>query len=337
MNRRRGPHIDLQPRAWGRPLTATDDQSPDPSDAAPLVRLGTRGSALARWQADHITACLEALGAKVEQTLVKTTGDQNQQGPIGSLGGQGVFTKEIQRVLLDGEVDLAVHSLKDLPTDPTPGLWLAAVPERERPGDVIVCREAEGFEDLPAGAVVGTGSVRRQAQLLHRRPELTMQDIRGNVETRLQKLDDGQYDAIVLAEAGITRLGLQDRITEVLPREIILPAVGQGALGLEIREDDQPLAELLASLIDTATMAAVTAERSLLRALRGGCMAPVGALAELQDEGLRLEAVVLSRDGQQRLHTIHTGAVDQAESLGIAAADELLAAGADKLIEAARE
>lgn len=301
------------------------------------MRLGTRGSALARWQADHIAERLADLGATVEQTLVKTKGDQNQQGPIGTLGGQGVFTKEIQRVLLDGDVDLAVHSLKDLPTDSTPGLALAAVPQRERPGDVIVCREAGGFAELPAGAIVGTGSVRRQAQMLHRRPDLVMKDIRGNVETRLKKLDDGQYDAIVLAEAGVMRLGLTDRVTEVLPRDLILPAVGQGALGLEIRAEDQPLAELLAKLTDPSTMAAVLAERALLRALRGGCLAPVGALAEIVDGSLRLEAVVLSRDGQQRLHAVQTGQPDEAEAMGNAAAEELLAEGAAELISAARD
>ena len=303
----------------------------------PTIRIGTRGSALARWQADHITERLTQLGASVQQQLITTSGDQNQQGPIGALGGQGVFTKEIQRAVLDQDVDVAVHSLKDLPTDPTPGLVLASVPTRERTGDAIVCREADGFDALPKEAVIGTGSVRRQAQLLHVRPDLVMKDIRGNVDTRLRKLDEGQYDAIVLAEAGLKRLGWQDRITEVLPREVILPAVGQGALGLETRDDDDATREILDQLTDRAAMAAVTAERALLRALRGGCMAPVGALAEVENDRLTLTATVLSRDGDQRLDAhSECDLADDPAALGESVAADLLDQGAAALISDAR-
>lgn len=309
-----------------------------------MIRIGTRGSALARWQADHITERLTQLGVTVEQQLIATSGDQNQQGPIGTLGGQGVFTKEIQRALLAAEVDVAVHSLKDLPTDPIEGLVLACVPERERTGDAIICRDADGFETLPTKAVIGTGSVRRQAQLLHARDDLVMKDIRGNVDTRLRKLDEGQYDAIILAEAGLKRLGWDDRITEVLPRSIILPAVGQGALGLETREDDRATREVLAPLTDGAAMACVTAERALLRALRGGCLAPVGALAEVNDDQLTLSATVLSRDGKQRLDAgdAYTLAEDAdslaaATTLGETVAQMLLDQGAASLIDAARQ
>ena len=195
------------------------------ADAIPL-RLGTRGSALARWQADWVTSCLHQRGVPVEQILITTQGDVSQQ-PLGAIGGQGVFTKEIQRALLAGEIDMAVHSLKDLPTDAVPGLELAAVPERESTGDVLVAGRFPGLQQLPSGARIGTGSSRRRSQLLHHRPDLDVQDIRGNLDTRLRKLDQGQYDAIVLAEAGLQRLGWQDRITEVLSREIMLPAVGQ--------------------------------------------------------------------------------------------------------------
>ncbi|MCA9179527.1 MAG: hydroxymethylbilane synthase [Planctomycetales bacterium] len=314
----------------------TDSSTNDTASSATL-RLGTRGSALARWQADHVTELLKSIGARVEQVLITTQGDRNQQGPIGALGGQGVFTKEIQRALLDEEVDIAVHSLKDLPTDPTPGLELAAVPERERIADALICRVASGFDTLPQGAVVGTGSVRRQAQLLYLRPDLEMRDIRGNVETRLQKLDDGQYDAIILAEAGLTRLGLRDRITEVLSEKLVMPAVGQGALGLEIRAGDESTRRWLEPLIDRAALAEVTAERALLRTLRGGCMAPVGAVARAGEHTLILEAVVLSHDGQRRVHAVGVASLDDAEQLGGDVAAKLLDAGAAELIGAARE
>src|SRR6188768_3617513 len=190
-----------------------------------MLRIGTRSSPLARWQADWVTAELRKLGEEVEVVFITTQGDV-RTGPLGQIGGQGLFTKEIQRALLTEEVDIAVHSLKDLPTDPVEGLTLGAIPERESPGDVLVAATVPDFASLPQGARLGTGSLRRRTQLLHARPDLVVLDIRGNVETRLRKVVDGEFDAIVLAEAGLTRLGLADRITQVLPKELMLPAVG---------------------------------------------------------------------------------------------------------------
>ncbi len=266
------------------------------------LRLGTRRSALARWQAEWIASELRRSDIDVELVLITTQGDV-KAGPIGAIGTQGVFTKEIQRALLDGEIDLAVHSLKDLPTQPVEGLALAAVPEREAAGDALVARTAETLDELPEGASIGTGSMRRRAQLLHYRPDLAITEIRGNVDTRLRKLDDGQYEAIVLAESGLKRLGLESRISQVIEKEIMLPAVGQGALAVEARAEDDSTRERLAVLDDPQTRAAVLAERAMLFTLRGGCLAPVGAWGRIVDqETLQLDGVVLSHDGRTRLH-----------------------------------
>lgn len=299
------------------------------------IRLGTRSSALARWQADWVTARLSEAGIEVELVLISTQGDV-RRGPIGSIGGQGVFTKEIQLALLDERIDLAVHSLKDLPTEPVNGLSLAAVPARASCSDAFVSVSIRSFSTLPLGARVGTGSMRRRAQLLFRRPDLQVLDIRGNVETRLRRLDEGQYDAIILAEAGLQRLGLQHKITEVLSREIMLPAVGQGALGLEIRADDSSTAKRIGLLNDLKTYHAVTAERALLAGLSGGCLAPIGAWARIDGEELTLDAVVLNPNGTTRLTTAVQGAPANAAALGQNAADSLLQQGAANLIEEGR-
>jgi hydroxymethylbilane synthase len=304
--------------------------------AACRIRLGTRASPLARWQAEWVAAQLSAAGAEVELVPVTTAGDRDQLGPVASIGGQGLFTKEIQTALLDRRVDLAVHSLKDLPTEPAAGLVLAAVPKRESTADVLVSRDGLSFDLLPRHARIGTGSTRRRAQLWHVRPDLRMADVRGNIDTRLRKLDGGEFDALVLAEAGLKRLGLAGRIAQVLPASLLLPAVGQGALGLETREDDAPVRRCLAQLDDAATHAAVLAERSLLRTLRGGCLAPVGALARVEAGGLSLAAVVCSHDGRRRLDVSIAGPPDRADDLGRQAADELLSQGAAELIQAAR-
>jgi hydroxymethylbilane synthase len=303
---------------------------------APRLRLGTRGSQLARWQADWVAARLTALGVEVEMVEIATQGDVRQVGPIANIGTLGVFTKEIQRALLDGQIDLAVHSLKDLPTEPVPGLSLAAAPPREACGDALIAREAKSFDDLPRGAVIGTGSLRRQAQLLAARPDLKMADIRGNVETRLKKLEAGDYDAIVLAEAGLRRLQLTAHITQVLPKSIILPAIGQGALGVEARDDDPFTREILARLDDADTHRAVAAERALLYTLRGGCMAPVGAWGRVEDGRLALSAVVLSPDGKQKLECSAAADPAEAEQLGRQVAEQLLAQGAAELIRQGR-
>jgi len=304
--------------------------------ATPRLRLGTRTSALARWQAGWVAAELVKLGVCVEMIHIATQGDVSSR-PLGAIGGQGVFTKELQRALLDGAIDLAVHSLKDLPTEPVPGLQLAAVPERESTRDVLVSRVAGSFAALPPGARVGTGSIRRRAQLLCARPDLQVSEIRGNVDTRLRKLDEGQYDAIVLAEAGLRRLGLGNRITQVLPTELMLPAVGQGALGIEARGHDAPTLETLAQLDHPVSHSAVLAERALLAALRAGCLAPVGAWARVEGDRLQLDAVVLSHDGRDRLSVSVAGLPEQAEALGHQAAAELAACGAAQLIAASRQ
>jgi len=301
------------------------------------LRLGTRASALARWQADWVAARLAEQGVEVELVLITTQGDAEQRDPIGNLGSPGVFTKEIQRALLENRVDLAVHSLKDLPTEPIEGLCLAVVPPRETTADVLISRDGLRFAELPPGATIGTGSLRRRAQLLHLRPDLQMAGIRGNVDTRLEKLARGDFDAIVLAEAGLKRLGLSSRITEILPGDKVLPAVGQGALGIETRADDERTRAAIAPLNDPLTHAAVLAERTLLADLAGGCLAPIAAWARPVDtQTLALDATVLSQDGQRRLFFAQQGSVASPASLGSAVAAALLAQGAAELISAAR-
>jgi len=307
--------------------------------AAPVkIRVGTRASELARWQAEWVRDRLAEAGVNVELVLISTRGDQQQSGPIEQLGTRGVFTKELQRALLDGRIDLAVHSLKDLPTDEVPGLVLAAVPERGPEGDALVSRQGFRLGELPEGAVIGTGSLRRRAQLWWALPSLRMHDLRGNVETRLAKLDRGEYDAIVLAEAGLVRLDLADRITEVLPKSTMLPAPSQGALGLETRAEDARARDVLSRLDDLDTHRAVAAERSLLATLRGGCLAPVGAWGRFEsDDQLHLSGVVLSGDGRQRIEVTLGGDPDGAVDLGREVAEELIAQGASELIAASRD
>jgi hydroxymethylbilane synthase len=307
------------------------------ADASPAVRLGTRGSALAVWQANFVAEKLRPVAAPrpVELVELQTTGDFVQHLALSQVGGDGVFTREIQRALLDRRVDLAVHSLKDLPTAPVAGLTLAAVPPRGPSGDAFVSRQHARFDELPKGATVGTSSVRRRAQLLHRRPDLNLVPIRGNVDTRLRKLADQHLDAIILAEAGLRRLGLDDAITEVLDPSWILPAVGQGALGVECRADDAATLALLRPLDDAATRQAVAAERALLRGLGGGCQVPIGALAKVEGERLTLRGAVLSPDGRDWIEEQVEGAAAEAEALGASLAAQLRERGADRLLAAA--
>jgi hydroxymethylbilane synthase len=299
------------------------------------LRLGTRASPLARWQAEWVAARLAEWGVAVEMVPVTTSGDRRQD-PIGPGPDRGLFTKEIQRELLAGRIDLAVHSLKDLPTGAVAGLGLAAVPERAEVHDVLISDRAGSFEGLRGGAIVGTGSLRRRAQLLHARSDLRMRDLRGNVDTRLRKLHQGDYDAIVLAAAGLRRLGLAHEITQVLPLELALPAVGQGALGIEARSDDEQTRQALAPLDHAASRAAVTAERAMLAALEGGCLAPIAAWARLDEAALVLTGRVLSADGARKIEATLSAAADQADSLGRQVADALLVQGAAELIDAAR-
>ena len=302
-----------------------------------ILRLGTRASKLARWQADWVAAKLAVANVQVQLVPITTTGDEQRSGPVGGLGTQGVFTKEIQRALLDDSIDIAVHSLKDLPTEEIPGLVLGAVPVREAVGDALLARNVSSLAELPSGAIVGTGSLRRQAQILHARPDLQMQDIRGNVETRIGKLDAGDYDAIILAQAGLDRLELSDRITQRLPLSICLSAVGQGALGIECRADDATTRELIAVLDESQTHSAALAERALLASLRGGCLAPVAGWARFEDDLLHLTARVLSHDGQTMLEHSDSDTAEAAIDLGQRVAQALRGQGSDELIAAARE
>ena len=299
------------------------------------LKIGARASELARWQADWVAARLRDAGVEVELVPISTTGDRRREA-IEAIGGQGVFTKEIQHALLAGRIDLAVHSLKDLPTAAVPGLVLAAVPARGPCGDVLVSAGGASLDQLPAGARVGTGSPRRRAQLLHRRRDLQVSPVRGNVDTRLRKLRDNEFDAVVLAEAGLVRLELAERITQRLPVDVMLPAPGQGALGLEIRDDDDATRQVVAVLDNAETHSAVLAERTLLAALQGGCLAPVAALARVENTRLTLAGRVLDRDGSRLIEASDAAAPADAAQLGRRVADKLLAQGADELIHEAR-
>jgi hydroxymethylbilane synthase len=298
------------------------------------VYIGTRGSPLALWQAHHIAERLQPLAAArpVELVIIQTQGDLVTDRPLAAIGGEGLFTKEIQRALLDGRADVAVHSLKDLPTLPVEGLVLAAVPERGPTGDAFVSTRHARFDDLPRGAVVASGSLRRKAQILHRRPDLTLPDLRGNVETRLRKLGEQHLDGIILAQAGLERLGRDGVITEILDPAWMLPAVGQGALGLECRADDAATQDLLAALDHPPTRRAVLAERALLLALGGGCQVPLGAHARVFEATLHLRGALLSADGRRRVAGEEAGPAAAAEDIGRALATKLRAMGAAELV-----
>lgn len=297
------------------------------------LRIGTRGSRLARWQAAHVVDLLRPHVPAIEVIEIETSGDQIRDVPLSQMGGIGVFTKEIQQALLAGRVDVAVHSLKDLPTIPVEGLVLAAVPARGPTGDVFISEKWSRLDELPAGAALATGSLRRRAQIWHRRPDLRILDIRGNVETRLRKLAELELDGLVLAQAGLERLGLEQAIKEVLDPEWMLPAVGQGALGLECRSDDQPTQLLLQKIDDACARQAVTAERAFLFALGGGCLVPIGAAAAVAAGQLALHGAVLSPDGKQRVAGRRAGVASMAEVLGQDLAAELLARGAGALLQ----
>lgn len=309
--------------------------APQPS----TIRIATRGSQLALWQSRHVSALLAAAvpGLMVELVEVSTTGDRVLSQPLRDFGGLGVFTREVQAAVLDGRADLAVHSLKDLPTESVPGLCLAAVPERGPTADSLVLPAGATAADpdlnsLPSGARVGTGSPRRQAQLRFVRPDLQLSEVRGNVGTRLEKLDQGEFDALVLASAGLTRLGLGARVSRLLTPPLMYPAVSQGAIGIECRADDASTRALLERINHAATWSATQAERSLLSALRAGCHAPVGAHCGLTDAGLRLEAVVLAPDGSRRWEASSTAQPASAVELGRAVADLLLKQGASAVL-----
>ena len=300
------------------------------------LRIGTRGSALALWQANHVAQKLgEIHGIQCELIRIRTSGDHFQSVAVAQIGSKGVFIKELEDALLAGSVDLAVHSMKDVPTEIPAGLWFPAITHREDVRDCLVSRESRTLENLPARAKVGTSSLRRQAQLRVHRPDLDVRDLRGNVDTRLKKLGAGEFDAVVVAKAGMDRLGFSDHITEILPTHIMLPAVGQGALGIEARTDDPESCKLLVELDDAATRACITAERALLRELQGGCQVPLGAWARLGSGGLLLEACVLSADGSESLRREQQGPPESAEILGRELGRILIDAGADRILRLA--
>jgi hydroxymethylbilane synthase len=302
------------------------------------LRIGTRGSALALWQAEHVAAALAALPGCPEPELVvlKTQGDRIQDLPLSQVDGEAFFTKEIEDALLQDRVDLAVHSLKDLATEIPTGLTLGAVMAREDPRDVLLARGSLDPESLAEGARVGTSSLRRRALLARWRPDLELAELRGNVPTRIRKLDEGVYDAIVLAAAGVKRLGLEDRVSAYLPLDLVLPAVSQGALGVQIRVGDDGVDSWVRRLDDSATRAATTAERACLRTLEGGCQVPVGALAEVDGEELHLRGVVCSLDGARSVEGEVRGSVVEADGLGVRLAGDLLAQGGDGILEEIR-
>jgi len=301
-----------------------------------LLRLGTRRSALAIRQAEGVAKRLKTFGVDVQLVPITTRGDR-VRGSLEEIAGQGVFTKEIQAALLAGQVDVAVHSLKDLPTAGVAGLTLAAIPERGPAGDVLISGDGSLLAQLPKGATIATSSLRRRAQLAHFRPDLQFCEIRGNVDTRLRKLAQGGFQALVLAEAGLERLGLGYRLSERLSLEIMLPAVGQGALAVECRADDHEVLRRLALLDHLPSRAAVLAERSWLSALDGGCRAPLAAFASVEGEKLSLRGRVLSLDGARLLEARLSAPLSNAEDLGRRLAEELLAQGAAELIRAARD
>lgn len=295
--------------------------------AAKSLIIGSRGSALALWQARFVASLLDQSGFAAHIEIIRTTGDHLQTASLTQAGGKGLFTKEIEDALLAGAIDLAVHSLKDLPVELPPGLEIAAIPERENPFDALL---GIRLDDLPAGARVGTSSGRRAAQLRRLRSDLAMEPIRGNIDTRLRKLKEGQFDAILLAVAGLRRLGLEDQIAQVFSVDEICPAPGQGALAIETRAADN-VYEICCRLNHASTSEAVQCERAVLAGLGGGCQLPVGAFAERVDGGLRLQGVVVSSDGSQCLRVEAVG--ENPKELGRWVADDLLARGAGRLLE----
>ena len=300
-----------------------------------VLRIGTRGSHLARWQSTWVADQLRQAhpGLIVELVEIKTQGDRDRNSPLSVIGGAGLFTKEIQRALIARTVEVAVHSLKDLPTEPVLGLTLGAVPAREDVADALIAPVGRTLAGLHSGAKIGTGSLRRKAQLLYLRPDLLVVDIRGNVETRLNKALTGELDGVVLAEAGLRRLGLDHHVTERLAPPRFLPAVGQGALGIECRADDAWTLDFLKTLDHRPTHRAVIAERQVLAGLEGGCMIPLAAFAWEIDEQLRIEAVVLDPSGRERIEASATGyAGDDPDRLGQDVTNQLLAQGAHRLI-----
>ncbi len=305
------------------------------------VVIGTRGSKLALWQADHVRGALAEVrdGISVEIRTIRTTGDAAPHIPLSKLGLKGLFTKEIEQALLDGTIDMAVHSLKDLPTVLPPGLALGAVMKREDAHDVFIAhprRTVGSVDRLPAGATIATGSLRRTCQLLRWRPDLRIADLRGNVNTRLSMLDRSDWEGIILAKAGVVRLGVAERITETIPFDRMLPAPGQGALAIEVRDGDDRVLDLVKRLSDENTSASTAGERALLRALEGGCQVPIGAYGRIEKGQFCLDAMIGSPDGRRIIRGASHGEPARSESLGEELAGALLRSGGKELLELAR-
>ncbi len=299
-----------------------------------LLRIGTRGSALALWQAEWVRSKLTAAhpGLTVELVTIKTQGDKILDVPLAKVGGKGLFVKEIEEALLEGRVEVAVHSMKDMPAELLAGLRVAAMPLREDPRDVLVMREGRGVADLPPGARVGTSSLRRATQLLHLRGDLKIETLRGNLDTRLRKLETQGFHAVVVAAAGMKRMGLSHLITQYLEPELMLPAVGQGALGIETRTEDGPTNELVVELAHPPTMVAVRAERAFLRRLQGGCEVPIGGYATLEGERLTLTGMVADLQGRRVIRRVLQGEARQAEEIGESLAEVVLSAGGAEIL-----
>lgn len=306
--------------------------------SAQILRIATRKSPLALWQANYVRSSLLAAhdDLAVELVTMSTRGDKILDSPLAKIGGKGLFVKELEQALLDGRADIAVHSMKDVPMAFPEGLGLAVICEREDPSDALVSNRYTSFDDLPQAAVVGTSSLRRQCQLRMHRPDIKIRDLRGNVGTRLQKLDGGDYDAIVLASAGLLRLELPERIAQRLDFDLSLPAGGQGAVGIETRSGDERVLDRLQCLHHEETATRVAAERAVNARLNGGCQVPIAAFAELESDGLFLRGLVASVDGETMLTSELRGPAASAEAMGLALADDLLAQGAEEILAAIR-
>jgi hydroxymethylbilane synthase len=303
------------------------------------LRIATRGSPLALWQARHVATRLEALhsGLTVSLVTMKTRGDKLLDAPLAKVGGKGLFVKELEAGLLDGRADLAVHSLKDVPVEFPPGLELTLVMEREDPRDAFVSNNYQALAEMPDGSLIGTSSLRRQTQIREAYPHLEVDWLRGNVNTRLAKLDAGEFDAIILASAGLQRLGMEDRIRAPLQPEECLPAIGQGVLGIEIRSDDEAVRELIAPLAHADTALRITAERALNATLNGGCQVPIAGYALLEGDQIYLRGLVGEPDGSKILRAEIRGNSNQAHALGVELAQQLLAQGAGDILAHLRE
>ncbi len=300
-----------------------------------VIKIGTRASQLALWQAQWVQSALveKYPGHSVELVTIQTRGDKILDVPLAKIGGKGLFVKEIEQALLDGRIDVAVHSMKDMPAEIPAGLCIAAVPPRETPGDVLICREGASFSALKAGAVIGTSSLRRAAQLRHGRSDIIVKPLRGNLDTRLKKLHTENLDAIVLAAAGVKRLGLAARITQYLDADIMLPAVGQGALCIETRQHDADITPLVEALDHGPSRAAVLGERAFLNRLGGSCQVPIAGHGTIEGDRFTLTGLVAELDGSRIIRDNHAGPAGQAETVGIALAEQLVARGAGEILE----